>query len=413
EKAMAKNMSVARIARYTSANIGKAERHNERKNDTYENLNVDPERIRMNVHFKDPGKSSFMEILAEKEERGEVSRKNLRQDATLFNEMIIDVNTIYFEEHGGYEFAKQFYEEAFHFAEKKYGSENIVSAVMHADEINQAATEEFGHPVYHYHLHVIAIPIVKKEVRWTKRCKDPELVGTVKEVINQISHSKKWESKTPELDELGNPILRANGKPKFIKSYSILQDELFEHMQEAGFRDFERGERGSTAEHLSSLQYQYQKDLERKAELEKMIEIETLKYEPARNAFQMYQQLDSIGKKKSITGKIIVDETDFKKLKALAKEGLSSRSVIAQLKEDVNYYKRRFAEKAASVEKLQDKLKEMNELCRPYLDAMKRFPEKMKTFLDDLLKIPEKEKQLTHETPKVKTKKKKRDEWSR
>ena len=138
-----------------------------------------------------------------------------------------------------------------------------------------------------------------------------------------------------------------------------------------------------------------------KAELEKMIEIETLKYEPARNAFQMYQQLDSIGKKKSITGKIIVDETDFKKLKALAKEGLSSRSVIAQLKEDVNYYKRRFAEKAASVEKLQDKLKEMNELCRPYLDAMKRIPEKMKTFLDDLLKIPEKEKQLTHETPKV------------
>lgn len=410
---MAKNMSVARVVRYTSANIGKAERHNERKNSSYENLNVDPERIGRNIHFKDPEGSSYMEILSEKEKLGEVSRKNLRQDATLFNEMIIDVNTMYFEEHGGYDFAKQFYEEAFHYAEKKYGSENIISAVMHADEINQAATEECGHPVYHYHLHVIAIPVVKKEVRWTKRCKDPQLAGTVKEVINQISHSKKWESKTPELDELGYPVLRANGKPKFIKSYSILQDELFEHMQAAGFRDFDRGERGSTAQHLSSLQYQYQKDLKRKTELEKMIEIETLKYEPAHNAFQMYQQLDSIGKKKSITGKIIVDENDFKKLKSLAKEGLSSRSVIAQLKEDVNYYKRRFAEKAATVEKLQDRLKEMTELCRPYLDAMKRFPEKMKTFLDDLLKAPEKEKQLTHETPKVKTKKKKRDDWSR
>ena len=33
---------------------------------------------------------------------------------------------------------------------------------MHADEINQAATEECGHPVYHYHLHVIAMPVVKK-----------------------------------------------------------------------------------------------------------------------------------------------------------------------------------------------------------------------------------------------------------
>ena len=410
---MAKNMSVARVVRYTSANIGKAERHNERKNDSYENLNVDPDRIEMNVHFKDPGDSSFMEILAEKEERGEVSRKNLRKDATLFDEMIIDVNTMYFEEHGGYDYAKKFYEEAFHFAEKKFGSENIISAVMHADEINQAATEECGHPVYHYHLHVIAMPVVKKEVRWTKRCKDPELAGTVKEVINQISHAKKWESKTPELDELGNPVLRANGKPKYIKSYSILQDELFEHMQEAGFRDFERGERGSTAAHLSSLQYQYQKDLERKAELEKMIEIETLKYEPAHNAFQMYQELDSIGRKKSITGKIIVDEKDFKKLKDMAKEVLSSRSVIKQLKEDVDFYKRRFAEKAASVERLQNRLDELTELCRPYLDAMKRFPDKVKSFLNDLLKAPEKEKQLTHEAPAVKPKKKKRDELSR
>ena len=105
---MAKNMSVARVVRYTSANIGKAERHNERKNDSYENLNVDPDRIAMNVHFKDPGGSSYMEILTEKEKRGEVSRKNLRQDATLFNEMIIDVNTMYFEERGGYDYAKSF-----------------------------------------------------------------------------------------------------------------------------------------------------------------------------------------------------------------------------------------------------------------------------------------------------------------
>lgn len=410
---MARNMSVARVVRYTSASIGKAERHNERKNDSYENLNVDPERIGMNVHFKDPDGKSYMEILSEKEDAGEVSRKGLRKDATLFDEMIIDVNTMYFEERGGYEYAKTFYEEAFHFAEQKFGSENIVSAVMHADEINQAATEECGHPVYHYHLHVIAMPVVEKEVRWTKRCKDPELVGTVKEVINQISHSKKWESKTPELDELGNPVLRANGNPKFIKSYSILQDELFEHMQEAGFRDFDRGERGSTAQHLSSLQYQYQKDLERKAELEKMIQIETLKYEPAHNAFQMYQELDSLGRKKSITGKVVVDENEFKKLKDMAKEGITSRSVIQQLKDEVSFYKRRFAEKSAAVERLQGKLEEMTEICRPYLEAMKRFPEKVKTIFADLLKVPEKEQQLQRDAPAKKQKRKKRDERSR
>lgn len=55
---------------------------------------------------------------------------------------------------------------------------------MHADELNIAMTEKYGKPVYHYHLHIMALPVVDKEVRWSKRCKDPALVGTVKEVIH-------------------------------------------------------------------------------------------------------------------------------------------------------------------------------------------------------------------------------------
>lgn len=408
---MAKNMSVARVVQYTSANIGKAERHNERKNDSYENLNVDPERISMNVHFKDPDGRSYMEILSEKEDAGEVSRKGLRQDATLFDEMIIDVNTMYFEERGGYDFAKQFFEEAFHFAEKKYGSENIVSAVMHADEINQAATEECGHPVYHYHLHVIAMPVVKKEVRWSKRCKDPALVGTVKEVINQISHSKKWESRTPELDEKGNPVLRANGKPKFIKSYSLLQDELYEYMYEAGFRDFERGERGSTAQHLSSLQYQYQKDLERKAELEKAIELETIRYEPAHDVFMMYQELDDIGRKKAFSNKSLVETEELDKLKKLAREGLSSRAEISKLKEEISWLNRKIWSLNSAVNNLEQNLEDLQEKCRPYLEAVKRFPEKVKSIIEELIRPPE--KTIEHAAPALKPKKKMRDEQSR
>ena len=36
---------------------------------------------------------------------------------------------------------------------------------------------------------------------------------------------------------------------------SILQDELFHYMTEQGFKGFQRGEYGSMAEHLTSLQY--------------------------------------------------------------------------------------------------------------------------------------------------------------
>lgn len=51
---MAKNnkadMSCARVKKYTASDVSKAERHNERKNETYENMNVIEERIPFNVH---------------------------------------------------------------------------------------------------------------------------------------------------------------------------------------------------------------------------------------------------------------------------------------------------------------------------------------------------------------------------
>ena len=56
----------------------------------------------------------------------------------MYDEIIFDVNTDYFETHGGYEYAKSFYEEAYRFAVKLYGKDNILSAVLHADEINLA-----------------------------------------------------------------------------------------------------------------------------------------------------------------------------------------------------------------------------------------------------------------------------------
>ena len=251
---MSKNYAVARVVQYTQASISKAERHIERKNQSYENMNVDLSQTPQNVHFKRCEDATYNQHLNRMVEEGTVSLRGLKQDAKVFDEMIFDVNTAYFEEHGGYDYAIKFYWEVYRFAQKEYGVENIVSAVMHADELNSALTEKLGYPVYHYHLHVVALPVVEKEVRYSKRCKDPELVGKVKEVIHQISHSKKWASQK---------VTDEDGKSHIIKSYSLLQDRFFEHMRDAGFEDFERGERGSTAQHLSVTEYKVKKETER------------------------------------------------------------------------------------------------------------------------------------------------------
>ena len=90
---------------------------------------------------------------------------------------------------------------------------------------------------------VIYIPVVEKQILWSKRCKDESFRGTVKEIIQQVSMSKKWASK-PALDENSTPILSTKGKPVLKKSYSVLQDDFFRYMHDAGYDDGERGERG-------------------------------------------------------------------------------------------------------------------------------------------------------------------------
>ena len=380
------NMTCARVQKCTAASVGMTERHNERKNETYENMNVVEERIAYNVHYKEPACDTYMETLKQMERDGQISTRGLRKDATLFDEIIIDVNTMYFEEHGGYEYAKEFYEEAFHFIEEKFGKENVISAVMHADEINKAATEDLGKDVYHYHLHAVVLPVVQKEVLWSKRCKDPALRGTVKEVVNQISHSKKWKSDVPQLDENGKPVFRKNGKPVYRPSYSILQDELFSHMKEHGFQDFERGVEGSTAQHLTSLEYQIQQDKERLTDIQAKIQEEEVKYEPARQVAKTMIEIEGMGRK-TITGKVAITKDDYGELTALAKEGITSRSEIRKLQESTDYYKERYHQRTRELERANTRYDDLKEKCKPFLDAMEHFPDLVKRFMDQLRQL--------------------------
>lgn len=123
---------------------------------------------------------------------GVISTRGLKAVAEKFSELIFDVNSVYFYNHGGYDFAKQFYHDAYQSAIKIVGGEQyILLAVMHADERNRAMSEALGQDVYHYHLHEVYIPVVEKEIRWSMRCKDEALRSTVKEHITQVSMSKK------------------------------------------------------------------------------------------------------------------------------------------------------------------------------------------------------------------------------
>ena len=398
------NYSVARVQTYTRASILKAERHNERKNTTYSNMNIDLAQTQNNVHYKKCN-STYNERLKEMINTGDVSLRGLKDNAKIFDEIIFDINSDYFEQNGGYVFAKEFYEKAFHFAEQEMGAKNIISAVMHADELNTALTEEYGKTIYHYHLHVIAIPVVKKEIKWSKRCKDKSLVGTTKEIINQVSHSKKWKSQQAT-DLQGNPLYDEKGKAILIKSYSLLQDRFFQYMSDSGYRGFIRGLKGSTAEHLSDLEFKSKKESEKleaitdkvKQQQEKFAENNSTIEDSEKQKSKMQQELNEIkqdinnykgykgdidsidvGKSKLFGKKVELDTDDYQNLVKYAKKGVVADVEITKLKDENN--------------KLKNDFNELKEKTKEFIRAIAYAPAKVMNFFKSLLKEEEQEKQ--------------------
>lgn len=396
------NYSVARVVTYTKQSIGKAERHNERKNKVYSNMNVDLEQTKNNVHYKTCD-TTYNERLKELVDTGKVSLRGLKDNAKVFDELILDINSDYFEKHGGYNFAKKFYEEAYHFAEKEYGKDYIISAVMHADEQNIALTEEYGKPIYHYHLHVIALPVVKKEIKYSKRTKDKSLVGKVKETIMQVSHSKKWKSQKA-LDIEGNEILNAKGKQVLIKSYSLLQDRFYKYMSDNGFRDFIRGEKGSTTEHLSDIEFKAKKEQEKlqaitdkvKEQQEKFAENTFAITETEKQINQAQQELNTIkkdvndykgykgdidsidvGKSKLFGNKIELNNNDYQNLVKYVKKGVVADVEITKLKDENS--------------KLKHDFNELKEKTKDFIRAIAYAPSRVVDFFKSLFKEEEQE----------------------
>ena len=138
---MARNDGIDRTsvrnANLTRTQIGNTQRHNEREKDAYTNPDIVPERTALNIHFKKPS-GGYAEMFTQMEADKVISTRGLKADACLYGELIFDVNSAYFDNHGGYDFAKQFYTDAYRSAIEIVGGEQfILSAVMHADERNR------------------------------------------------------------------------------------------------------------------------------------------------------------------------------------------------------------------------------------------------------------------------------------
>jgi len=414
--------SVVRNAQYKRGGLSVRQRHNERQNADYMNDDIIKDRAALNVHFKEPT-GSYEQMFDSMVADGVISTRGLGKNPFIVDELVYDINTAYFEYKGGYDYAISFYEEAYRCACEEVGGEQfILSAVLHADERNKELSRQLGYDVYHYHLHVVYVPVVDKEIYFKKNNKDPEKAGKLREVIKQVSNSKKWP-KHKQYDENGEVKRNAKGKPILLNSYSLLQDHFYEHMTAAGFDGFERGEHGSTAEHLSVLEYKAKMEreaaqreadraaalaleVERKqqaaaaldtaiagkektaATLDKKVEhkikhVEFLddKIDDRNYAFADIKEINKIGKRTNLIGQIVVTPEELDYVKGFAREGVNSRVTIKDLSDRV----KRVEEECDS---WKQKYERLYERVAPFLEAVKHAPKRVMAFLKSIMQEP-------------------------
>lgn len=140
------------------------------------------------------------------------------------------------------------------------------------------------------------------------------------------------------------------GKAVLLNSYSPLQDKFFEGMRAAGYDNIERGERGSTAEHLSVIAYKVQQEQKRLAALEKHADKKEKRLDKLdaqivvkEKAKATLAEVDAMGKPALLGGVNFTDD-EAKKLKSLAKKGVgvdkhaeNYKKKIAALEDDIRY----------------------------------------------------------------------------
>lgn len=223
-------------------------KHNERRADNYNNGNIDIALSGNNYYFKKPT-ATYEEMFKERLDAGKINIKGLKPDAAHYSEILVAVNREYWVGKSVDE-VKAFFQVAYNHLAKKFGEENILSAVIHADEISDG--------MINYHMHMVAIPIVDKKRYFTKRSKEyKELAKQIgeknilanderllKQVEHQVSHSKFFES------------VRDNEHKRITYSYSIWQDDLLNALKTGNVgTDLHRGITNTKAPHLHPTQY--------------------------------------------------------------------------------------------------------------------------------------------------------------
>lgn len=285
--------AVCRMQKMKSHDLKGIQFHNQRERESKTNPDIDKDKSNENFDFINDENIDYNERVKEIIDSQKTGTRKTRKDAVLVNELLVTSGREFFEGLDPAE-QKRFFEESFKLFSERYGEQNIAYATVHNDEKTP-------------HLHIGVVPM-----------RDGKLQG--KNVFNR--QELLW-----------------------------IQSKFPEHMQKLGF-DLERGEKGSTREHIETQEFKKQ-TLEKEIDfLEKNIthkkdeltafseKVDSDLAVPARRQMKNIEvptgEKTLFGKEKTKTEKkptenVIISEQDYKKMVTAARDNEKLKTHLKHL----------------------------------------------------------------------------------
>ncbi len=287
---------VCHFGKYKSGNVFGLQKHNQRENENYSNMDIDKARRPLNYDLVNNSDINYLKRIKTIIEENRASERAIRKDATVYCECIISSDSVFFENLTE-DKQKEFFKSSLDYLKNKIGEEFIISANVHLDETTP-------------HMHVGFVPIIENSL-------------SAKKLIDR----------------------------KFLRE---VQDQLPAYLKNLGF-DIQRGIENSKRKHKNTKEFKkeldrelenkykdinaieiYKTELEGKIErLEACLNQKTIEYDNItktldENSLVMYQiQEMKVEPVIFSSDKVKIDKNDFERLKNSALKAYTQHNLYA------------------------------------------------------------------------------------
>lgn len=377
---------VCHFGKYKSGNVFGLQKHNQRENENYSNMDIDKAKTPLNYDLVNQKDINYLKRVKTIIEANRASERAIRKDATVYCECIISSDSAFFENLTE-DKQKEFFKSSLDYLKNKIGEEFVISANVHLDETTP-------------HMHVGFVPIIENSL-------------SAKKLIDR----------------------------KFLRE---VQDQLPAYLKNLGF-DIQRGIENSKRKHKDTKEFKkeldrelenkykdinaienYKNELEGKIEqLEARLNQKTIEYDTViknldKNSLNINQiQEIKVEPVMFSSDKVKIDKRDFEKLKDSALKSCNQKNLyvtvldrLKELDESKRYYSKQLdisrRDRALEYNNLNSKihrLKNENEDLKFEIDKANKIIRSMsKEFQNEFLKIKKEIDNPTQKYSKTKSK---------